>query len=148
MKKGMFRFIAGGFIGIAIGYLFALAVSIFINDGDFYLVIPAIIERFGTQLNAAIVQTILTALLGGVYSVASLIYENEDSSIVKQTITHFLVTMPAYLFVSFAMGWIGKEFIQILIYTLIYLAIYIVIWIVSYIIWKVKINKLNQSINR
>ncbi|MBF6625634.1 DUF3021 domain-containing protein [Tuanshanicoccus lijuaniae] len=148
MKKIMMRCFIGGIIGVSIVFLIGLAVSVVIGDGNYYPVAPNAMNKFGSELNAALVQTLLAALLGSTYSTASLIYENTEYSLLKQTSMHFLFTTPIYLFVSYFMEWIGNNVLNLLIYLGIYVAIYLLIWILSYLSWKYNIKMLNLRIRQ
>ena len=58
-KKVILRGLFGLPVGIAIGFVITLLISICIGDGAFYPVTPELIQMMGNQLNAVILQTIL-----------------------------------------------------------------------------------------
>ncbi len=146
MKNIIKRLLVGGIVGISVGYIISLIISVLIGKGDYYGASPMLIDRFGNELNAMIIQTFGSMLLGGVFSAASYAFEN-DYSLTKQTIIHFFVTMPVYLFISYMLGWLSFNSIKGVLMALgIYVVIYIVIWLIMYLYWKQKISKLNEDI--
>ena len=58
-KKLIQRGLLGFPIGIAIGYLITVIISICIRDGKFYPVNPVLIDTMGNELNAVLLQTAL-----------------------------------------------------------------------------------------
>ena len=86
MKKELVSRIVGGLLGgIVICYLITIGISISLGDGNFYPCVPSLVKRFGNEITAVIVQTILSAVLGAGFAGSSLIWEKDDWSILKQT---------------------------------------------------------------
>ena len=62
MKKKMIqRGLLGFPLGIAIGFVITVIISMCIGDGSFYPVTPELIDTMKNELNAVILQTILCA---------------------------------------------------------------------------------------
>lgn len=65
MKKEMIRRGVIGFIaGISIGYVTSILVSLLIGEGTYQPCVPDFVEAMGSEINAVIIQTILSGLLG------------------------------------------------------------------------------------
>ena len=65
MKKKMIqRGLLGFPLGIAIGFVITVIISMCIGDGSFYPVTPELIDTMKNELNAVILQTILCGILG------------------------------------------------------------------------------------
>ena len=65
MKKKIFlRGLLGLPVGIAIGFVVSLFISICIGDGSFHPVAPEFIQTMGNELNAVILQTKRRILFG------------------------------------------------------------------------------------
>ena len=65
MKKELFSRIFVGLLGgIVISYLITIGISLAIGDGSYYSCVPSLIERFGNEVTAIIIQTVLSAVLG------------------------------------------------------------------------------------
>ena len=79
MKKAIIgRIVMGLFGGIVISYLITVGISITIGDGNYYPCVPVLTERFGNELTAVIVQTVLSAVLGAGFAGSSLIWEKDN----------------------------------------------------------------------
>lgn len=149
MKKIIKRFISGSVLGISIGYLITLIISVIKGQGIYYGASPQLISVFGSEINAMIVQTLASMLIGGVYSSSSYIFDGTNYSITKQTILHFLITTPVYLIMGYLCCWWSlSSLIEIISFIGIYVVIYIIIWIVFYLYWKNKLSKLNEEIKK
>ena len=88
-------------IGLAISYIVTLIVSIIVGKGNYYPVVPDTINTFGTELNAVIIQTVLSMLYGAVWGGASVIWELENWSLLKQSATHLILVSVATFPVAF-----------------------------------------------
>ena len=72
MKKKMIqRGLLGFPLGIAIGFVITVIISMCIGDGSFYPVNPELIDTMKNELNAVILQTILCGILGTGFAMAS-----------------------------------------------------------------------------
>ena len=64
MKKKMIqRGLLGFPLGIAIGFVITVIISMCIGDGSFYPVTPELIDTMKNELNAVILQTILCGII-------------------------------------------------------------------------------------
>ena len=63
-KKLIGRGLLGFPVGIAIGYVITVIISICIGDGFFYPVTPELVNKMGSELNAILIQTALSGIMG------------------------------------------------------------------------------------
>lgn len=82
------RCLNGAPIGIAINTVIAIVVSLLAGDGTFYAVVPELADDCGTELNAVILQAIFSLLYGAAWGGASIIWQMEEWSLLRQTVTH------------------------------------------------------------
>ena len=73
IKRGLFGFP----VGIAIGFVITIIISVCVRDGNFYPVTPELIETMGNEVNAVILQTVLCGIMGTGFAMASVIWELE-----------------------------------------------------------------------
>lgn len=59
--------------GVVISYFITLGISLVIGDGNYHPCVPSLIERFGNEVTAVIVQSVLSAILGAGFSGCSII---------------------------------------------------------------------------
>ena len=92
MKKKMIqRGLLGFPLGIAIGFVITVIISMCIGDGSFYPVTPELIDTMKNELNAVILQTILCGILGTGFAMASVIWEIDSWSLAKQSGIYFSI---------------------------------------------------------
>ena len=144
-KKAVLRGLLGVPLGIALGHLVTIVISIAIGEGN-YTLIPELIEEFGGELNAIIFQTILFSVLGASFSAASVIWEAEHWSIAKQTGLYFLITAATMLPVAYLGHWMERTVLGFVIYFAVFVAIFIFMWLIQYAIWKSKIKRIDNKV--
>lgn len=72
-------------LGIAIGYVITIIISLIWAHGYYSPVIPDLIDYVGSEIYAVILQTFLCGVMGSGFAMASMIWEHEEWSIAKQT---------------------------------------------------------------
>ena len=145
-KKILIRAFLGSLIGIVINYLITIVISAVVGDGTFYPCVPSFKERYGNEVTAVIVQTILSAFLGGGFSMASLIWEMDDWSLLKQTGVYFAIITILMMTVAYICEWMEHSLRGVLAYFGIFFAIFVVIWVIRYMSWKIRISKIKEKL--
>lgn len=80
-KKLIGRGLLGFPVGIAIGYVIMVVISICIGDGLFLPVTPELVNKMGSELNAVLIQTVLSGIMGTGFAMASVIWEIDSRKI-------------------------------------------------------------------
>ena len=101
----------------------------------------------GNQLNAVILQTILCAILGGGFAMASVIWEIDSWSLAKQSSVYFLVISVVMLPIAYFANWMKHSITGVLSYVGIFVMIFAAVWISQYLLWKRRIKKMNARIH-
>ena len=136
-KKVLFRSLFGLLFGVALGQLIAIVISAVKGDGSFYAVIPELVNDFGGEQSAVIVQTILLGVSGAIVGAASVIWELDRWSLTKQTGAHFcLFAIPFTIVAGVAAS------------VIVLVVIYAAIWCGAYFSAKRKIRKINDQLHR
>ena len=128
-KKVILRGLFGLPVGIAIGFVITLLISICIGDGSFYPVTPELIQTTGNQLNAVILQTILCAIIGVGFAMASVIWEIDSWSLAKQSGIYFSIACVTMFPIAYITNWMKHNAIGILSYVGIFVAIFVITWL-------------------
>ncbi len=149
MKKEFARRVFVGLLGgIVISYLITIGISIAIGDGSYYPCVPSLIERFGNEVTAIIMQTVLSAVLGAGFAGSSIIWEMDEWSLLKQTSIYFGIVSVLMMTIAHICEWMEHSVKGILSYFGIFVAIFIAVWIVQYLIWKVRVSRIKEKIQK
>ena len=149
MKKEFARRVFVGLLGgIVISYLITIGISIAIGDGSYYPCVPNLVERFGNEVTAIIIQTVLSAVLGAGFAGSSIIWEMDEWSLLKQTSIYFGIVSVLMMTIAYICEWMEHSVKGILSYFGIFVAIFIAVWIVQYLIWKVRVSRIKEKIQK
>ena len=155
IKEKFLRGLLGIPIGITICTVISIIISIYINEtgdnaGIYYPCSTDLINAAGSELNAVIIQLLLSAALGFVMGAATIIWKFENWSIVKQSGVFFIITAIAMLSISWLLYWMEHTvmgFLRYLLnYSLYFVIIWLIIWLIEYISVKSKVKKFNEKI--
>lgn len=147
-KEFVLRVFIGLLGGIVISYLITIGISLAIGDGSYYPCVPNLIERFGNEVTAIIIQTVLSAVLGAGFAGSSIIWEMDEWSLLKQTSIYFGIVSVLMMTVAYICEWMEHSVKGVLVYFAIFFAIFVVVWIVQYFTWKIRISKIEEGIQK
>ncbi len=149
MKKKILLRGAFGFpIGIAIGYIISIAVSLIWAKGYYSPCVPELVMAAGNEISAVTLQALLSGILGTGFAAASVIWDIEDWSLVKQTGVYFLIISVIMMPVAYLTYWMEHSWKGFLSYFTLFLLIFVAVWIMQFIIGKHNVKKLNESLNK
>lgn len=149
MKKNFFfRIFMGLLGGVVISYFITLGISLVIGDGNYYPCVPSLIERFGNEVTAVIVQSVLSAILGAGFGGCSIIWEKDEWSLLKQTGIYFLIISVLMMMVAYICEWMEHSVKGVLSYFGIFFVIFVVVWVLQYLTWKVRISKIKEEFKK
>ena len=149
MKKQLFRRSFCGMIsGIAIGYLITVILSLFWGEGEYLPCMPQLIDTMGNEASAVAFQTGLSALLGIAFGAGSLIWDQEDWSLFKQTALYLLLSAAAMFPVAWLAHWMEHSLSGFLSYAAVFLAIFLIAWLSQYLFWRRRVRKLDETIRK
>ncbi|MEA4911098.1 MAG: DUF3021 domain-containing protein [Oscillospiraceae bacterium] len=145
-KKLIQRGLLGFPLGIAIGYVITVIISAVVADGSFYPVTPELMAAVGNELNAVILQTVLCGIMGSGFAMASVIWEIDSWSLVKQSGIYFAIACAVMLPIAYIANWMQHSVSGMLSYIGIFIAIFVFVWLAQYFAWKNKIKKMNDKV--
>lgn len=147
-KKAIIRGLLGFPLGVFIGYTITILVSLIWAQGYYSAVTPDLVSECGSEINAVILQFFMEGILGTAFAAGSVVWENDDWSLLKQTVVHFFIGSFAMLPAAYFLHWMEHTLIGFMSYFSIFIAIYAGIWAVQYAIWKKKINDINMKLKK
>lgn len=142
----LLRSLLGFPLGVFINYVILIAISYGLGAGTFYVVPPAMVESFGSELNAVSIQFLLSGLLGLIFAGASAIFEVERWSILRRTVAHFLITATTMFAIAYLCHWMSHNLVAALIYMGIFIALYVIIWFVQMLFWRKHVADINKKL--
>lgn len=145
-KKIILRCLIGAPIGLSISFIITLIISAMINKGEFYPVVPQFTIICGNELNAVIIQSLCSLLYGAAFAGASVIWEVESWSLLKQTVLHCIIISSSMFPIAYCMYWMSHNVLGIAIYIFIFFFIYFFIWFSQYFAMKKKIQAFNDKV--
>ncbi len=147
MKKQILLRGALGFpLGITIGYLITIFISLKWANGYYVACVPELITAMGNEINAVILQALLCGLLGAGFGASSVIWEIEHWSILKQTGIYFIIASIIMMPMAYLMYWMEHTIKGFLMYFGIFVFIFIFIWIIQFVIGKRTVKKMNENL--
>lgn len=147
LKKAITRVLIGAPIGLAISTVITIIISLFRNDGLYHAVVPELVNDLGTEMNAVLVQALLSMLYGAAYAGASVIWEL-DWSLLRQTLTHLCICSLATFPTAYFMHWMEHSVKGACIYFGIFFAIYLIIWLSMYSKMKRRVAIINRKVEQ
>lgn len=147
-KKMLFRSVLGFITGITIAYLITLIISVSIGDGAFYPVPQELMTTMGSELNAVLLQTLLSGVMGAGFALASFIWDIDTWSLAKQSGVYFAIACAVMFPIAYFAHWMPHTLGGIVVYVGIFVAIFIVVWLIQYLFLKQKIKKMNEKVKR
>lgn len=147
-KKAFLRGLLGFPLGIAIGHVLSVLGSLIFGDGTFQPCTPDLIAMAGNEINAVILQTLLCGIVGTSFAASSVLWEQENWSIAKQTGFYFLINAVIMLPTAYFLNWMEHSLLGFLIYFGIFTLYFAAIWMIQYLVWKRTLKKMNDKLHR
>lgn len=148
MKRRIFlRAVRGAPLGIALGTIISILISAVWGGGYYAPCVFELVQELGSELGAMILQTALCALLGAMFGGASVVWEIESWSIVKQTGVYFLVASLSMMPIAYITRWMEHSIAGCLSYFGIFVVIFAVIWLIQYIRGRRDVRKMNEKLS-
>jgi len=142
LLRGLYNFP----IGVFIGYTISIIGAIIFHGGNYWPVSPSLVEQWGSQIAAVVFQYVLMGLLGFVSGVASVIWEIDAWSLLKQTVVHFCLYSVSILTVASLAHWMTFSLASFAAFYGILVIIYVSIWIAHYVAEKRRITQINKKL--
>lgn len=144
-KKIILRCISGFPIGLSIGYLITIVISLIWADGYYASCVPELAERMGSEISAVILQALLCGILGMGFGGCSVIWEIENWGIAKQTGIYFLIVSLIMMPIAYVTYWMEHSIQGIVGYFGIFVFIFAIVWAIQYGRAKHNIKEMNEK---
>lgn len=145
-KKIMLRLALGFPIGVTIGQIISIVISLIWAKGYYAPCVPELAVAMGNEINAIVLQTILCGLLGMGFAASSLIWEIEHWGITKQTAIYFLLVSVIMIPIAYLTYWMEHSLVGFLRYFGIFALIFAIVWVIQFTIGRKNIRKMNENL--
>ena len=145
-KKIILRGILGIPIGITIGYLITIFISLGLANGYYSPCVPELRSMMGSEIRAVIVQSVFSGILGAGFAASSVIWEIDHWSLVKQTGIYFAIASLLMLPIAYLAYWMEHSVVGFLSYFGIFILIFAMIWAIQFAIGKYNVKKMNEKL--
>lgn len=146
IKKIILRGLLGFPIGIAIGHVITIVISLIWAQGYYSPCVPELTAVMGNEIYAVTSQAFLCGLLGAGCAAGSVVWEMDKWSLVIQTGVYFLIISVIMMPVAYFMYWMEHSLIGCLSYFGIFALIFAIIWVIEYLVGRRNIRKLNAHL--
>lgn len=145
-KKIMLRCAFGFPIGVTIGQIISIIISLIWANGYYAPCVPELAVAMGNEINAIILQTILCGLLGMGFAGSSIIWEIEHWGITKQTGIYFLAVSVIMMPIAYFTYWMEHSIAGFLSYSGIFALIFAIVWVIQFTIGRHNVRKINENL--
>ena len=142
LKYSMEGLLCGSFVYL----VFSILLSLRLNTGDFYLVLPALAEDYKSELFATMIQIFVFCWFGGFCGIAYFFSECVEWSFQKQVIGYIFSLTTGMVPLAFVGHWFEHLAIGLFSYLLILLAITFILFVISWFKLKSDVNKIKKEI--
>lgn len=145
-RKIILRSITGFPLGLAIGYLISIILSLIWAKGYYSPCVPELTAMMGSEIHAVMLQALLCGILGMGFGASSVIWEIEDWGLVKQTGIYFLIVSIIMMPVAYITYWMEHSVKGVLRYFGIFAFIFIIVWMIQYARARRHVKKMNEAL--
>ena len=129
-KQILLRGMLGFPLGLAMGYLITIFISLTVSDGRYYPCVPELAAVMGNEINAVLLQAV----------------QIESWGILKQTGIYFSIISVIMLPTAYVSYWMEHSLKGILSYFGIFVLIFATVWIVQYAAARHNVRKMNETL--
>lgn len=147
-KRVILRGLLGIPMGITIGYVFTIVISLIWAQGYYAPCAPGLTAVMGSEIGAVVVQTVLSGIVGAGFAAASVIWEIGEWSITRQTVSCFIIYGVIMFPLAYLANWMQHTVAGVLSYVAIFVVVFAAIWLVFRFIWKGKVKKLDSEVKK
>lgn len=145
-KKLLFRSLIGAPVGVTVSLIITIIFSMCTGRGEYFPATQGLVDLCGNTVTAVIVQMICSLFIGAVCGGASVIWEAEKWSLLKQTLIHFTVLAVPFFAVGYVMNWLPHNIYGAFAYFGAFAGVYLIMWFSIYFSIKYKVNKMNKQL--
>ena len=149
MKKKIMQYcLFGAPAGVTIYVLFTLWASWLRGDGKYYFTSGHLVQIYGNEVNAVAAACLCAMVLGVIWASASLIYQETDWSLLRQTVVHCGVCVLPSLLIAYVMCWMPRSGDGLRQYLTVFGVMYVLNWTAQYFGMKRRVRRINKELSK
>lgn len=145
-RKVFIRTLHGFPVGVLIGYMITIFISLVWGKGNYVACNPDFISTMGNEINAIILQSILCGILGSGFAASSVIWELERWSLARQSAINFLILSVIMMPMAYLLHWMEHTWRGFLSYYGIFALVFVAIWLFMFLCGKYNVTKMNENL--
>ena len=145
-KKIFDRCLFGAPAGVTVWVAFILWGAWLRGGGNVIWVSGHGVQVYGSELAAICAQVGSAMLIGMIWAAASLIWQETEWSLLKQTAVNCLACTIPSMAIAWVMQWMPHSLDGIFQYVLLFGVIYVLIWMVQYLGMRKRVRQFNEKI--
>ena len=131
------------------GFIMGILMGVFMQ----YMIDPAKLSVANVTAEPKMLcYLILSGLYGALAVGSSVVYAIESWSIIRVTVTHFLLTvggLAIFFTAIIRMGWMAIPPIKVcVIMAVAFVVVYFLIWLVQYLVYRYRVRKMNAKLRK
>ncbi len=136
--RGGIGFVLGMAIGAAIPLLSQIS-----SGGPIQLYSDVVLARTGNPTSAIVMQLFFSGLYGMLTMGGTVAYDVEQWSLLRATVTHYLLCFVPYPMLGWLLGWFATVSEHLIILGIM-TGIFFLIWLILYLNYRREVRKLNE----
>lgn len=136
-----------GAILISISSIIALIICVINGSEEFIPTVPAMINVYGSEVKAVVIEYVLLTVFGFVYAAANESFKIDSWSLTRATVVHFTIIFSAYIVIAWFCYFIPHKLSAVFIQAGVFIFNYILIWIGIYFNQLAAVKKINSAIS-
>lgn len=145
-KKILLRSLTGAPIGLTISTFITIVFSALLGNGEYFPVPYELAAACGSEINAVILQTVFSMLYGAVWAGGSVIWEIENWSLLRMTLTHLVLLSAVTFPIAWFLQWIPHQVRGACLFFGIFFVIYAGVWISRYLAIRKQVEEINRGL--
>lgn len=145
-KKILVRSLVGAPVGLTICTVITIIFSLIYGNGEYYPVTHELKTMCRSEIQAVILQTVLGMVYGAMWGGASVIWEIENWSLLKMTLSHFVICSTASFPIAYCLQWMPHTLLGTFRFFGMFFAIYAIIWFSGYYAMKKQVEQMNNKL--
>ena len=148
MKKSILPKAFFGFcVGVTIVRFVVMLINFLVGNGEFRSVMPQLVAIMPTERAAALLMEVWCGMIGVTFAEASMVFELDRWSRIRQYLVHFLVTGAVYLpFVTFCYWPVKVGTVLFLLMNI--MLTYGITYFIQYKLDKITVAEINAELER